>query len=70
MEDNNQVIVNFCGRMANQMFQWAFGKAYEVKQNVIPVFDDSEETLKLNCFKLNKYIKLIKNLYGTLFYVK
>ena len=60
MEDNNQVIVNFCGRMANQMFQWAFGKAYEVKQNVIPVFDDSEETLKLNCFKLNKYIKLIK----------
>lgn len=60
MKKDNQVIINFCGRMANQMFQWAFGRAYENKQGITPQFDDSEETLKLDCFKLKDEIKLVR----------
>ena len=60
MKKDNQVIINFCGRMANQMFQWAFGRAYENKQGITPQFDDSEETLKLDCFNLKNNIELIK----------
>ena len=62
MSDKNKqnVIVNFSGRMANQMFQWAFGRAYEKKQGIKPQFDNSQETIKIDCFKLMKDIELVK----------
>ena len=59
-QDENEVIIKLDGRMGNQMFQWAFGRAYEAKKSVTPVFDDSRETLKLGCFKLSENIKTIK----------
>ena len=59
MYKDEQVIIKFDGRMANQMFQWAFGRAMEAKKGITPVFDDSRETLKLGCFNLMKDIKTI-----------
>ena len=59
-KNNQNVIVNFSGRMANQMFQWAFGRAYEKKQGIKPQFDNSQETIKIDCFKLMKDIELVK----------
>lgn len=62
MTDKNskKVIVNFSGRMANQMFQWAFGRAYENKHGIKTQFDNSQETIKINCFKLINDIKLVE----------
>ena len=60
MYKDEQVIIKFDGRMANQMFQWAFGRAYQKQTNIMPCFDDSRETLKLGCFKLTKDLKLVK----------
>lgn len=60
MINTEDVVVNFCGRMANQMFQWAFGRAYEQKNGIMPQFDNSRETLKLTNFVLMKDIKLVK----------
>ena len=46
--------------MGNQMFQWAFARAYEAKNGYLPLIDDSEETLKLGQFKLIKDFKKVK----------
>ena len=46
MYKDEQVIIKFDGRMANQMFQWAFGRAYQKQTNIMPCFDDSRETSK------------------------
>ena len=59
-KDNKKVIVNFSGRMANQMFQWAFGRAYENKHGIKTQFDNSQETIKINCFNLINDIKLVE----------
>lgn len=53
-------IVKLNGRLANQMFEWAFGRALSEKSDFDVTFDDSEETLKLGCFKLKEYIKTVK----------
>ena len=58
--NNDEVIVRFDGRMGNQMFQWAFARAYEAKNGIMPIFDDSYETLKLQPFNLIKQIKTVK----------
>ena len=47
-KNNQNVIVNFSGRMANQMFQWAFGRAYQKKQGI-----------NLNLITVKKQLKLI-----------
>ena len=57
--NQNNVIIKLDGRMGNQMFQWAFGRALEERKGRTPIFDDSRETLKLGCFKLSKDIKTI-----------
>lgn len=57
---DNSVFVNMKGRQANQMFEWAFGKAFEKKTGYEVIFDDSEETFKLKCFELSKNIKTIE----------
>ena len=58
-QNENEVIIKLDGRMGNKMFQWAFGRAFEAKNGIMPIFDDSKETLKLDCFKLSKEIKTI-----------
>ena len=57
---DNAVFINMKGRQANQMFEWAFGKAFEKKTGYEVIFDDSEETFKLKCFSLSKDIKTIE----------
>ena len=57
---DNAVFINMKGRQANQMFEWAFGKAFEAKTGYEVIFDDSEETFKLKCFELSHYIKTIE----------
>ena len=47
------VIIRLNGRMANQMFEWALGKAIKKQTGIQPIFDDSEETEKLAPFNLN-----------------
>lgn len=59
MEDK-KIIVQLCGRLANQMFQYAFSKSLERHTGIKVVLDDSEETVRLNCFKCFDEIKLIK----------
>jgi len=67
---DRSIIIKVDGRMGNQMFQWAFARGYEAKNGILPIFDDSKETLKLTPFKLShllnslKVLKLLKNLYG------
>ena len=55
-----EIIVKLDGRMGNQMFQWAFARAYEAKNGTMPIFDDSKETLKLTPFKLSQNIKTVE----------
>lgn len=57
---NDKVILKLDGRMGNQMFQWAFARAYEAKNGYLPLIDDSEETLKLSPFNLIKDLKTVK----------
>ncbi len=59
MQDN-QVIIKLDGRMGNQMFQWALARAYEAKNGILPLIDDSKETLKLGCFQLINTLKTVK----------
>lgn len=56
----NRLIIKLDGRMGNQMFQWAFARAYEAKNGILPLIDDSEETLKLSQFSLIKDLKTAK----------
>lgn len=58
--DQNDVILKLDGRMGNQMFQWAFARAYEAKNNNLPLINDSRETLKLGHFKLIDDLKTVK----------
>ncbi len=58
-QNENEVIIKLDGRMANQMFEWAFARAFEAKNGVLPLIDNSKETLKLNHFKLMKDLKVI-----------
>ncbi len=60
IDKENLIIINFDGRMGNQMFQWALGRAYQKINGTMPIFDDSEETIKLGCFNLSKEIKTVK----------
>lgn len=53
MDKENNIIIRLNGRMANQMFQWALGKAIQKQTGIQPIFDDSEETQKLGAFKLD-----------------
>ena len=53
MTTKNQVIIRLKGRMANQMFQWAVGRAIFNKTGLEPLFDDSEETSKLTVFNID-----------------
>lgn len=59
-QKENEIIVKLDGRMANQMFEWAFARAYEAKNGILPLIDNSKETLKLNNFALMKDLKTIK----------
>ena len=54
------IIIQLDGRMGNQMFQWAFARAYEAKNGYLPLIDDSKETLKLSSFNLIKDLKTVK----------
>lgn len=56
----SDVIVKLDGRMGNQMFQWAFIRAFEQKRDILPLIDDSKETIKLTPFKMMKDIKIKK----------
>ena len=58
--NNKDVIIKLDGRMDNQMFQWAFARGYEAKNGIMPIFDDSKETLKLTPFKLSQNIKTVE----------
>lgn len=53
MNKNDKIIIRLQGRMANQMFEWALGRAIYAKTGIQPIFDDSEETQKLSVFNLN-----------------
>ena len=57
---DKSVIIKLNGRMANQMFEWAFGRALMNKNNCNLLFDNSEETFKLDYFNLKNQIKFIK----------
>ena len=59
IDKENLIIINFDGRMGNQMFQWAFARAYQAKNGIMPIFDDSLETLKLQPFNLLKTLKVV-----------
>lgn len=59
-KNNENVIIKLDGRMANQMFQWALARAYEAKNGILPLIDDSKETLKLGCFQLINTLKTVK----------
>ena len=41
---SKDIIIKLDGRMGNQMFQWAFARAYQAKNGILPLIDDSEET--------------------------
>lgn len=56
----NEIIIKLDGRMGNQMFQWAFARAYEEKNGIMPCIDDSEETLKLNHFHMSNNIEVVQ----------
>jgi len=57
---DRSIIIKVDGRMGNQMFQWAFARGYEAKNGILPIFDDSKETLKLTPFKLSQSIKTVE----------
>ena len=52
METQKEILIRLQGRMANQMFEWALGKAIKKQTGIQPIFDDSEETQKLSVFNL------------------
>ena len=60
VQNKNEVILKLDGRMANQMFEWAFARAFEAKNGILPLIDNSKETLKLNHFAMFKELKAIK----------
>lgn len=53
METQKEILIRLQGRMANQMFEWALGKAIKKQTGIQPIFDDSEETQKLSVFNLD-----------------
>jgi len=57
---DNSVFINMKGRLANQMFEWAFGRSFAEKTGYEVVFDDSEETFKMKDFELSKHINHIE----------
>ncbi|MBR1617245.1 alpha-1,2-fucosyltransferase [bacterium] len=59
-QNENEIIIKLDGRMANQMFEWALVRSFQMKRNILPLIDDSYETLKLKHFALFKDLKLIK----------
>jgi len=60
INSEKNIIIKLDGRMGNQMFQWAFARAFEYRNGILPLFDDSEETLKLTPFKLSQSIKTVE----------
>lgn len=60
MKNSENIIVKLNGRLANQMFEWAFVKVLSKKSGKNVLIDDSEETLKLDCFKLISNLKTVK----------
>lgn len=59
-----EIIIKLQGGLGNQMFQWAFGKAFEIKTGQKVYFDDYEyntkhhfRTFELDKFNLNISIK-------------
>jgi len=59
MQNQSETIIKLNGRLANQMFEWAFGRALNEKYGLNIIFDDSEETLKLGCFNLISNLKTV-----------
>ena len=59
-QKENEVILKLDGRMANQMFEWAFARAFEARNGILPLIDNSKETLKLGNFTMFKSLKTIK----------
>lgn len=59
MNNSENIIVKLNGRLANQMFEWAFVKALSQNSGKNVLIDDSEETLKLDCFKVFKDVKTV-----------
>lgn len=51
--NTENVIVRLQGRMANQMFEWAYSKNIKKYTGIQPLFDDSDETQKLFAFNMN-----------------
>ena len=66
-QNDNEIILKLDGRMANQMFQWAFARAYEERNGKLPLIDNSKETLKLNHFSMYKSLQTIKQPFGNKF---
>ena len=60
MKNSDNIIVKLNGRLANQMFEWAFAKVLSKKSGNTVLIDDSEETLKLNCFNLISDLKSVE----------
>ncbi|MGN1124601.1 MAG: DUF1796 family putative cysteine peptidase [Candidatus Gastranaerophilaceae bacterium] len=54
LHKENPIIVKLDGRMANQMFQWAFARSIAIKTGCNIFFDDSKETPKLNHFRASR----------------
>lgn len=52
-----EIIIKLQGGLGNQMFQWAFGKAFEIKTGQKVYFDDYEYTTKhpFRNFELDKF---------------
>lgn len=59
MKNIENIIVKLNGRLANQMFEWAFVKMLCQKSGLEVLIDDSEETLKLDCFNLVTSLKTV-----------
>jgi len=60
MNNSENIIVKLNGRLANQMFEWAFAKVLSQNSGKNVLIDDSEETLKLDCFKVFENIKTVE----------
>ncbi len=60
MNNSENIIVKLNGRLANQMFEWAFAKVLSQNSGKNVLIDDSEETLKLDCFKVFDNIKTVE----------
>lgn len=59
LHKDKPILVKLDGRMANQMFQWAFARSLAVKTGCNIFFDDSKETPKLGHFRASREMVMV-----------